>query len=109
MNKADNIYLGKVFVNYTEAIEDTKKEIGETTDMQKAIIEGLGIEDKRPDEIAEYEYRLNQIILYAESKGINLNQLIELGESYKNVSFANYLSLKSQITIKDELDKLLEK
>ncbi|PLS19510.1 hypothetical protein CVD28_03585 [Bacillus sp. M6-12] len=107
MNKADRIYLGKVFVDYTDAIEATQKEIGQTTDMMKAIIEGLGINDKRPDEVSMYQQQLKQLLLYAESKGISLNELIQLGEEYKTVSFANFLTLKSQITIKEELDKVL--
>lgn len=107
MNKADEIYLGKVFVDYSDAINETGINMGETTDIMKAIMDGLGISDGRPDELSMYQFQLKQLVMYAESKGVSLGALFKLGEDYKKVSFNDFMTMKSQLTIKEEIDALL--
>lgn len=109
MNQSDSIYLGKLFVDYTDAIEKTEIEILKTGDMINAIIEGLNLDDNRTNELNGYKNSLEQLFIYAEKNGISFNELVEFGEKYKTLSFGEFMKVKSEITIKEELDTLLNK
>lgn len=109
MNQSDKIYLGKLFVDYTDAIDKTEIGILKTGDMVKAIIEGLKLDDNRTNELNGYKNSLEQFFIYVDKNGISFNELVELGEKYKTLTFGEFMKVKSEITIKEELDTLLNK
>lgn len=109
MNQSDKIYLGKLFVDYTDAIDKTEIEILKTGDMVKAIIVGLNLDDNRTNELNGYKNSLEQLFIYVDKNGISFNELVELGEKYKTLTFDEFMKVKSEITIKEELDTLLNK
>lgn len=108
MNKADKIYLGKLLVDYSDAIEKTGNNIKNTTEMEKIMIEGFGITDGRAEEVAQYKKKLEKLYVFAESKGMSRYELMECGETYKRLSISEYFQLKSQITIEDELNQFIK-
>lgn len=101
MNKWDKIFVGKKYLDSVECIEIISRDISNTTDMQKAIIDGLGIKDERPLEMHNLFQVMEKIELFVFKKGFTLEDLNDWIEEYKKVSFVEMMKVSQNKTLDD--------